>query len=203
MATKQYVHVSNTNTKLGASILSINLPAGITCRHDAPCKKNGCYAMKGNWLYSNVKDSLQGNLDAYINDPKLYFESIAAQTALSRFVRWHSSGDIYDAQYFEGMCRVARKNKETHYLCFTKKFEIVNDYLASGKRIPKNLSVVFSAWSDWVPDNPYNLPVTYVYGKGFNNELIPKDSIPCTGSCERCQACWQLKKGQSVYFKKH
>lgn len=203
MATKQYVHVSNTNTKLGASILSINLPAGITCRPDAPCKKNGCYAMKGNWLYSNVKNSLQGNLDAYINDPKLYFESIAAQTVLSRFVRWHSSGDMPDAQYFEGMCKVARKNKETHYLCFTKKYEIVNDYLASGKRIPKNLSVVFSAWSDWVPENPYNLPVTYVYGKGFDNELIPKDSIPCTGSCERCQACWQLKKGQSVYFKKH
>ena len=148
-------------------------------------------------------DSLQGNLDAYNNDPKLYVESIASQTVLSRFVRWHSSGDIVDAQYFEGMCKVATKNKETHYLCFTKKFEIVNDYLASCKRIPKNLSVVFSAWSDWVPENPYSLPVTYVYGKGFNNELIPKDSIPCTGSCERCQACWQLKKGQSVYFKKH
>lgn len=60
MATKQYVHVSNTNTKLGASILSINLPAGITCRADAPCAK-GCYAMKGNWLYPSVKNSLQGN----------------------------------------------------------------------------------------------------------------------------------------------
>lgn len=202
MATKQYVHVSNTNTKLGASILSINLPAGITCRADAPCAK-GCYAMKGNWLYSNVKNSLQSNLDAYKNNPKLYFESIATQTALSRFVRWHSSGDIVDAQYFEGMCKVARKNKATHYLCFTKKFEIVNDYIASGKRIPRNLSIVFSAWSDWVPENPYNLPMTWVYGKSFDNERIPKDSIPCIGSCENCQACWTLKKGMSVYFHKH
>lgn len=199
----QYANVSNTNTKLGASILSINLPAGITCRADAPCRKSGCYAMKGHWLYQNVKNSLQENLDAYVNNPSLYFDSIASQTALARFVRWHSSGDIVDAKYFEGMCKVARKNKATHYLCFTKKFEIINDFIASGKKIPKNLSVVFSAWSNWIPDNPYNLPTTYVYGKNFNNELIPKDSIPCVGKCENCQSCWTLKKGQSVYFKKH
>lgn len=200
---KQYANVSNTNSKLGAAILSINLPAGITCRADAPCKKSGCYAMKGNWLFPNVRNSLQENLDAYLNNSKLYFESIATQTALARFVRWHSSGDIVNDKYFEGMCKVARKNKEVHYLCFTKKYEIINNYLAKNKRIPKNLSVVLSAWSDWVPENPYELPTTYVYGKNFNNDLIPKDSIPCTGHCDRCQACWTLKKGQSVYFKKH
>ena len=134
---KQYVNVSNTNSKLGAAILSINLPAGATCRADAPCKKNGCYAMKGTWLYPNVKNSLQQNLNAYLMNPKLYFESIATQTVLARFVRWHSAGDIVDANYFEGMCKVARKNKGVHYLCFTKKYEIINDYLAKGKRIPK------------------------------------------------------------------
>jgi hypothetical protein len=101
------------------------------------------------------------------------------------------------------MCEAARKNQDTHYLCFTKKYEIVNDHLARGTRIPKNLSVVLSAWSDWIPENPYNLPVTYVYGKDFNNDLIPKDSIPCVGHCDKCQSCWTLKKGQSVWFKKH
>jgi hypothetical protein len=45
--------------------------------------------------------------------------------------------------------------------------------------------------------------MTYVYGKDFANDLIPKDSIPCTGKCYECQACWQLKKGQNVYFTKH
>ena len=199
---KQYVNVSNTNSKLGAAILSINLPASVTCRADAPCRK-GCYAMKGNWLFPNVRASLQENLDAYLNNPKLYFESIATQTALARFVRWHSSGDIVDTQYFEGMCKVARKNKETHYLCFTKKYEIINEYLASGKRVPKNLSIVLSAWSDWLPENPYKLPTTYVYGKNFENDLIPKDSFPCGGRCETCQACWGLKRGQNVYFIKH
>ena len=163
----------------------------------------GCYACKGNWLFPNVKNSLESNLEAYKSNPDLFFESIATQTALVRFCRWHSSGDIVDMQYFEGMCKVARKNKETHYLCFTKKYEIINEFLSKGKRIPKNLSIVFSAWSNWIPENPYDLPMTYVYGKEFNNELIPKDAIPCGGKCENCQACWTLKKGQHVYFLKH
>lgn len=199
---KQYAKVSNTNSKLGGQIYSINLPPVVTCRSDAPCFK-GCYACKGNWLFPNVKNSLQHNLDAYKSNPDLFFESVAAQTALVRFCRWHSSGDIVDMKYFEGMCKVARKNKDTHYLCFTKKYEIINEFLSKGKRIPKNLSIVFSAWSDWIPENPYNLPMTYVYGKEFNNELIPKDAIPCGGKCENCQACWTLKKGQHVYFLKH
>ena len=199
---KQYAKVSNTNSKLGGQIYSINLPPVVTCRSDAPCFK-GCYACKGNWLFPNVKNSLQHNLDAYKSNPTLFFESVAAQTALVRFCRWHSSGDIVDMQYFEGMCKVARKNKDTHYLCFTKKYEIINEFLSKGKRIPKNLSIVFSAWSNWIPENPYDLPMTYVYGKEFNNELIPKDAIPCGGKCETCQACWTLKKGQHVYFLKH
>lgn len=199
---KQYAKVSNTNSKLGGQIYSINLPPVVTCRADAPCFK-GCYACKGNWLFPNVKNSLQQNLEAYKNNHKLFFESVAAQTALVRFCRWHSSGDIVDMQYFEGMCKVARKNKGTHYLCFTKKYELINEFLSKGKRIPKNLSIVLSAWSNWIPENPYNLPMTYVYGKEFNNELIPKDAIPCGGKCETCQACWTLKKGQHVYFLKH
>ena len=199
---KQYAKVSNTNSKLGGQIYSINLPPVVTCRSDAPCFK-GCYACKGNWLFPNVKNSLQHNLDAYKSNPDLFFESVAAQTALVRFCRWHSSGDIVDMKYFEGMCKVARKNKDTHYLCFTKKYEIINEFLSKGKRIPKNLSIVFSAWDNWIPENPYNLPMTYVYGKEFNNELIPKDAIPCGGKCENCQACWTLKKGQHVYFLKH
>ena len=117
---KQYAKVSNTNSKLGGQIYSINLPPVVTCRADAPCFK-GCYACKGNWLFPNVKNSLQYNLEAYKSNPTLFFESVAAQTALVRFCRWHSSGDIVDMQYFEGMCKVARKNRETHYLCFTKK----------------------------------------------------------------------------------
>ena len=100
--------------------------------------------------------------------------------------------------------KVAKKCKSTNFLCFTKKFDIVNNYLASGKKLPKNLNVVFSGWDkNFKIDNPYNLPCTYVYFKDTTKNDIPEYSIPCVGSCEKCKSCWTLQKFQSVFFHKH
>jgi hypothetical protein len=199
---ESFVTIGTGNSKLGIAIPSINLPAITTCRSNAPCKK-GCYALKGSFQFPNPKESAIKNLNNYKANPKLYFDTIVVQTSICKFVRWHSSGDIVDMQYFEGIINVAKRNKSTNYLCFTKKYEIINDYLSQGKKIPKNLNVVFSNWDNFVCDNPYNLPTTWVYSNKFNLSLIPEIAIPCVGKCYECQACWQLKKGQSVYFKKH
>lgn len=202
------MHISITNSKLGDKIPSLNLPAGKTCRGDAPCKK-GCYAMKGNWLFKNVVNSLQNNLDEFINDSEKFFNDIIKylnnDDITYKFFRWFSSGDIVNENFFNGMIRVAQKCKQTKFLCFTKKFNIVNDYLNWGGKIPNNLKIVFSGWDKtFTIDNPYNLPTTYVYFKDTTkNADIPEFAIPCTGSCRECKACWNLKKGQSVYFNQH
>ena len=203
------IKISTTNSKLSGQIPSVNLPAIKTCRHDAPCAKKYCYATKGNWLYPNVKESLTNNLACYIANPTQYFDDIIEYLngglVTYRFFRYHSSGDIIDANYFRGMVRVAKKCKSVKFLCFTKKFEIINDYLSSGEKIPNNLHIVFSAWDkNFKVDNPFNLPVTYVdFANKSMNPDIPELSIPCTGSCPECLACWSLKKGQSVVFHQH
>ena len=110
----------------------------------------------------------------------------------------------FDMDYLKGMCWVARKCPNTKILCFTKKFELVNQFLAEKHKIPKNLVIVFSSWDNFVPENPYNLPMTYVEFKDKSrNTRIPQDSIKCTGSCPKCLGCFHLKKGGSVVFKKH
>lgn len=204
------VQISVTISKLGPSIPAINLPPIITCRDDAPCAKcakegGGCYALRGHFIYSSVKKRLAENLEAYKENPKLYFEMIANQTRLYNFVRWHSSGDIVDTAYLEGMCRVARKNKFTRYLAFTKKFELVNEFIASGKRIPSNLKIVFSTWKEFVPENPYSLPMASVYFPRDKkaNAYVPNNAYTCPGKCAECTMCWNLKKGEGVVFRKH
>ena len=197
-----FVSIGNRNTKLGMSIPNINLPACTTCRPDAPCFKE-CYARKGNFTFANVKKALEGNYSAFCSNPTLYFDEIRVRTNLNRYVRWHSSGDIPNSKYLEGMCRVARKNKGTNYLCFTKKFELVNDYISSGHRIPKNLSIVFSNWKNWQCENPYNLPTAWVEFPKEENTEIPETAVKCSGKCAECQYCWHMKNGQSVYFPKH
>lgn len=213
------LYISNKVSKLGANIPSINFPPIVTCRANAPCAKcakegGGCYATKGHWMYKAVREHLWGNLALYRANPKQFFDDAIAGTRLAMHARWFSSGDIVDMEFFKGMVRVAKVNKNTKYLCFTKKYELVNEYLSSGKRIPSNLRIVFSTWRDFIPENPFNLPMTYVmFGNGRNktekeenkrcNQMIPKDAIPCSGACETCLGCWTLKKGQNVVFKKH
>jgi hypothetical protein len=198
------IHISIQNRKLGASIPSINLPAVTTCRANAPCRK-GCYACKGTFLYSTVQKSMQNNLEIYKISPKAYFSQIQGYLQMIPFkhFRYHSSGDIVDMQYLELMVETAKKCKETKFLCFTKKYEIVNEYLTKHK-LPKNLNIVFSSWGAFIPENPHNLPMTYVkFGKENIDKFIPANAVECSGKCETCFACWNLKKKQSIYFNKH
>jgi hypothetical protein len=201
------VKISLTNAKLGGKIPSVNLPAGLTCRADAPCQK-GCYAKKGNFTYKKVKQSLENNLNTYLNNPKQYFNEIVNfltdNDVTYKFFRWHSAGDIVNYDYLLGMIDVAKRCKKTKFLCFTKKFFFVNHYLKSNE-LPKNLKIVFSAWDKTFEVlNPYNMPVTYVNFKDASkNADIPEFAIPCIGDCKTCKACWSLKPGQSVYFNQH
>lgn len=202
------VRISTTNTKLGYQIPSISLLPQLSCRADAPCAK-GCYGKKGNFLYKNVIESQTQNYNFYISDPKAYFNEIITylnDALISyKYFRWHTVGDIVDKQYFNGMIETAKKCKQVKFLCFTKKFDIVNDFIKNGGIIPKNLKIIYSAWNkSFKVDNPYNLPIAYVYFKKEQmNPDIPALAIPCGGHCPECLACWSLKNGQSVFFNQH
>lgn len=197
--------ITNGNSKLSASIPSINLPAGITCRPDAPCCK-GCYAKHGHFLYKNIQSCYMENLEHYRNDPDGYFKDIIKQInqplVIYKYVRWHSSGDIVDTRYLAGMYDVAMKCKGVNFLCFTKKYELVNDFINRVGEPPKNLHIVFSGWdSEWKFDNPHNLPVAWVRFKDDKRDF--SKSKQCNGKCYECVGCWKLRKGQSVVFDKH
>lgn len=199
----KHPNISKHNSKLGDQIPSLNMPVGRTCRPDAPCFAK-CYARKGNFARPNVKAAHTANLEAYEADPDFFFHYISVMTRLSKYFRWHSSGDIVDERYLDGIVSVARENPSTNYLCFTKKFELVNAYLDKNGELPENLKIVFSAWGkDFIPENPHNLPIAYCELKGEDNSYLPCDCFPCGGKCYECVACWQLQKGQTVYFKEH
>lgn len=198
------VRLSTQNSKLGL-IPSVNLPPIVTCRESCPCS-SGCYARKGNFRFKNVQESMRRNYEEYIENPISYFKQIerAINNGMVSYLyfRWHAAGDIVDEQYFEKMVECANKLPNTHFLAFTKKFEIVNYYIQNGGIIPDNLVIVFSAWGDaFKIDNPYSFPVAYVRLSEY--ETIPKNAEECSGDCTNCLKCWNIKKGQSVVFNKH
>lgn len=192
-----HVHISRGNTKLGVNIPSVNLPPADTCRPNAPCTHK-CYARKGRFSFSHNRDLMATNLQIWKEDPIIYEREIMVTAFTAKFFRWHSAGDIPDVFYLDMMVRVAERLPSTKFLCFTKKFELVNSYIDRHGLLPDNLTIVFSAWGNWQPNNVHGLPVAYV--KLRKEEcVIPDNAKACPGYCGDCVcsgcSCWDLKRG--------
>lgn len=196
------VSISNGNIKMGA-IPSVSLPPVTTCPHDAPCFKK-CYARRMAARYKQTRDAYARNLYIYQNSPAAYWLQVQAAAIMSRYFRYHVAGDIPDAAYLAGMIDTAHKCGGTMFLCFTKKYKIINDYLNAGGVIPNNLKIIFSAWADYQPQNPHNLPVAAVIFKG---QTPPDNWKICGGNCTTCACrgvgCWQIKNGDTIAFYEH
>ena len=126
---------------------------------------------------------------------------------LSRFFRFHVSGDIPEYTYFQHMVLIAQRNPHCEILCFTKKFSIVNQYLAENNGVlPQNLHVVFSGWKNLTMDNPYSLPEAHVLYRDGTTTAAPGYNT-CGGNCTECattdSGCWVLKRGEQIVFHEH
>lgn len=198
------VKISKGNTKMGA-IPSVSLPSIITCRHDCECCKK-CYANKFERMRPSVREAYKINYQLLNENPEQYWREVEASVMMARFFRFHVSGDIPDATYFEHMVDVAARNKHCEILCFTKKYELVNEYLDSGRELPKNLHVVFSAWRGLKFDNHHMLPEAHVrYRDG--STTASSSAKECGGNCTECavtnDGCWILKRGEQIVFNEH
>jgi len=99
------------------------------------------------------------------------------------------------------MCRIADANSGTHFLAFTKAFEIVNRY-EDHAAVPENLVIVFSAWPGMRFLNPHHHRVAWM--QDGTETRVPENSIECPGSCENCGMCYELERlGRDVVFHKH
>ncbi len=195
--------ISKGNSKMG-SIQSISLPSVVTCR-SCDCQKK-CYARKLERLRPSVAKAYQRNLDVLQSDPDTYWREVEASIMMSRFFRFHVSGDIPDLNYLKHMVDISDRNKHCQILCFTKKYEIVNGFIESGGEIPVNLHIIFSAWVGLNMVNPFSFPEAHVRYR--DGSTTAKDSaVECGGNCTECATtdggCWILKNGEQVIFDEH
>lgn len=196
------ISISNGNTKMGA-IPSVSLPACVTCNPSAPCFKK-CYAAKLERIYKSVKNAYARNFDILNDDPAAYWQQVKAAAVVTRFFRYHVSGDIPNAAYFAEMVKTAEEIPATKFLAFTKQYQTVNDFINGGGVIPENLKIIFSSWGAWKCENPHGLPVSEVIFKG---ETPAEDWKICGGNCAECACrgvgCWEVKNGETIAFYEH
>lgn len=197
------VKISKGNGKLG-QIPSVSLPSIKTCRQCA-CQSK-CYAQKLERLRPAVRNAYQHNLEVLMNEPETYWREVEASVMMSRFFRFHVSGDIPNTEYLTRMVGVASRNTHCEILCFTKRYEIVNEFILTHGDLPNNLHMIFSGWVGLSMANPFSLPEAHVrYRDG--STTAREDASECGGNCAECAltdgGCWNLQKGQQVVFNEH
>lgn len=204
------VSISTDNTKMGP-VASVSTLPFLTC----PARCSGtcgvyCYAAKLANLRRNVRESYARNTALAIRDLPEFMHQVDDAVKGFRFFRWHVSGDILNDVYFSYMVRIAANSPHTEFLVFTKRFEIVNEYVAENGEsipaaIPTNMHILFSGGPGVDMINPYGFPETTVI---INDSDFDDTKMKyCGGDCFNCACrglgCWQAKTGDTIAFKKH
>jgi hypothetical protein len=201
MKRNQQISISNGNRKLGV-VMNISMSPRTCCPAGVPCSKK-CYALKAVRLYPHTREAWSRNARIAKRHPESYFMQIGARVAKAkpRLFRWHVAGDILNENYLCGMCRIAAENPQTHFLAFSKAFDVVNGY-EDREAVPNNLVIIFSAWPRMKFDNPHRHCIAWM--QDGTESRVPEQAIECPGNCETCGLCYELPKlSRDVVFHKH
>jgi hypothetical protein len=165
------------------------------------CSK--CYALRGNYRYSNVQNSQEKRYQSLL----LPEWSNAMATAIlgsesSGFFRWHDAGDLQGVWHLQKIVEVCNLTPSIKHWLPTREFAIVGDFIKGGGVIPENLCIRFSALMfDGQP--PEKLAKRY----GVQVSGASKENFTCPASkqgnkCLTCRACWD-KTAFNVTYKRH
>jgi hypothetical protein len=168
--------------KVGSKLAKIK---GSTCFN--------CYALKGNYRFSNVKNAMYTRFQTI--GQMLWVESMVLTIAIfekTDYFRWHDSGDLQDVEHLEKIVQIAKFLPEISFWLPTREYGIVNDF---GGVIPKNLVIRFSAhmnnsYKEIANKNNASVVIS-------DESLASSDSVICHATrkdsshkCEDCRACW-------------
>ncbi len=166
------------------------------------CSK--CYALKGRYVFGNVKRALQRRLES-LSHP-LWVEAMAFQIMQSgiNVFRWHDSGDIQSLEHLENIVAVCKKTSDVRHWIPTREYGMVNAYVLKHGSFPENLTVRLSAY---MMDGP--LPTGAAERLGVTVSGVTSDAAKVTcpaykqgGVCGSCRACWD-KNFPVVMYPKH
>ena len=138
--------ISAGNMKLG-KMPNFSLAPGVTCSREAcaTCFTEGCYARKAYRLYPQTKAAWDRNTDLALHDLTDLQAQLVKYFTKNRpnYFRLHVSGDFVSPEYTAMWRAIAARFQETHFLAFTKQYEMVRaiDW-------PINVAIVFSACGD-------------------------------------------------------
>ena len=176
---------------------SINLPAtecnvGSILARQPGTTCHGCYALKGRYRFSNVKNAMARRLGALLRP-----EWVQAMTTLitgHKYFRWHDSGDLQSVDHLKKIFEVCKATPETQHWLLTREAWMLS--LMDPEVVPSNLCIRASG--------------TKVDGAAprswaWTSTVVTKDKTCPAGEqgnkCLDCRACWDRNVPNVAYGK--
>ena len=165
------------------------------------CSK--CYALKGRYVFPNVKNALQRRFDK-ISDPMWVSAMTIAinGTESSGFFRMFDSGDLQSLEMLENIAQIAKNLPNIKFWLPTREYSIVSSYVKKNGALPENLTVRLSAYM--LEGKP---PIELAKRLGCVTSGVSDTGFTCPSSkqgnkCLDCRKCWD-KNVTVVNYKTH
>lgn len=159
-----------------------------------------CYAKKGMYRFSNVKNALNRRLESLQNP--LWVSAMPFLLKDMKYFRWHDSGDIQDMSHLLKILEVVRNTPNTMHWMPTREYGIIAEYVKTNGSFPENLIVRLSA-------SKFNgvAPTALAKSLGVHVSGASATEFNCPAStqgnaCGDCRKCWDKSEFQ-INYKKH
>lgn len=159
---------------------------------------SGCYALKGNYRFSNVKEAQERRLAA-VNHPefvtafvKVLTETYGRMRKRETRFRWLDAGDLQNVSMLEKINEIARQTPQLHHWLPTRELKLVREFLRINGQFSANLVVRVSANKVGERPNraPFGLPLATV-GRDTDEKLHQCPALLYQdGKCLDCNICW-------------
>ena len=154
---------------------------------------HGCYALKGRYRFSNVRQALARRLES-LKHPR-WVEAMTALIQGEPWFRWHDSGDLQSSWHLKQIFEVCNRTPETSHWLPTREARILN--LMDPDIIPSNLIIRMS--SHMIDQGPVT------FWPWTSTVSTTKKTCPAKdqgNECKSCRACWD-RKVSNVTYPKH
>ena len=194
--------LSNTY-KLG--VKSISLDAN-KCKTGSKLAKkpgtvcNGCYALKGCYVFPVVKNAMARRLEFFNSKNFIPIMVWLLQSQKKKYFRWFDSGDIQNIFMGLNVLEVCKQTPNIQHWIPSKEYKMWREILKIEK-LPKNVCLRISSPNiDQKPLEGFNNTSTvHENKKAFGLECI---AYKQDGKCLECRACYNSKI-KNISYPKH
>lgn len=165
----------------------------------------GCYALKGMYRFSTVKNAQYKRL-SMINAPE-WIDAMVVMIGNDEYFRWHDSGDIQSLAHLEKIAAVIERTPNCRHWIPTREKKIIRDYLRKHGGFPANATIRLSAT---MVDETQTLTGLLLKAENVltssvhTTKAIDQECIAYkqNGECRDCRACW-AQTVPNISYPKH